>query len=275
MGTLYLVATPIGNLEDITLRALRVLREVPLIAAEDTRTTRKLLSAHGIRTPLTSYHEHNKLTRLPHLLEHLVSQDLALVSEAGTPGISDPGYELVVGAVKQGIKVVPLPGPSVITAALAASGLPTDRFTFVGFLPRRAGERRRFLVELAGLRSTIIAFEAPHRLRDSLADMMEAWGDRRIAVCREMTKLHEEVFRGTISEALAHFVEPRGEFTLVIEGSSEKREAPAFDWQAELRRLHDEGVPPREAVAQVAKAAGLPRREVYREWLKLGRGLRK
>lgn len=220
MGTLYLVGTPIGNLEDISLRAIRTLREVALIAAEDTRRTRVLLKRYEIDTPLTSYYEHNKLTKLEYILSLLQAQDVALVSEAGMPGISDPGYELVRAAIAREITVVPIPGPSAIVAALAASGLPTDQFTYLGFLPRKSGERRRRLASVASETRSIIAFESPHRLLACLADILETLGDRPMAVGRELTKLHEEFVRGTVSQVQAHFTAhaPRGEFTLVISG---------------------------------------------------------
>src|SRR3990170_5899911 len=220
MPTLYVVATPIGNLEDVTLRALRVLREVSLIAAEDTRTTRKLLAHHGIRNRLLSYNDHNKAARIPRLLHALREGDVALVSEGGPPAISDPGLDLVAAAVDAGFAVVPVPGPSAVTAALAVSGLSVRQFTYLGFLPRRAGARRRLLAGFRDDPRTLVAFESPHRLRASLAALRDALGDRRVAVCRELTKAFEEVFRGTLSDALDHFVEPRGEFTLVIEGAS-------------------------------------------------------
>jgi 16S rRNA (cytidine1402-2'-O)-methyltransferase len=271
MPTLYLVATPIGNLEDITLRALRVLREVSLIAAEDTRTTRKLLSHYGIRARLTSYHEHNKAAKIPHILDALRRADVALVSEAGMPGLSDPGYDLVAAAAEAGVPVVAVPGPSAVVAALAVSGLPTRQFAYVGFLPRRRGERRRLLSALATQTQTIVALESPHRLLASLSDLLAVLGDRRIAVCRELTKLHEEVFRSRISEAIAHFREPRGEFTLVLAGAPHPPEAvvPTDTVLAELRHLRQQGVAPRQAVAQVAQQLGLPRRHVYRLWLQL------
>ncbi|MCL0065642.1 16S rRNA (cytidine(1402)-2'-O)-methyltransferase [Dehalococcoidia bacterium] len=220
MSTLYMVATPIGNLEDVTLRAIRVLHEVGLIAAEDTRRTKRLLSAHQIKTPLTSYHEHNKRAKLPYLLRVLEHGDVALVSEAGMPGINDPGYDLVLAAVDRDVKVVPVPGPSAIPAALAVSGLTAEQFTHLGFLPRKKGARRKLLQSIAAEPRTIVAFETPHRLRSALGDMSEVLGERRLAICREMTKLHEEVFRGTISQAIEHFAKPRGEFTLVIEGKA-------------------------------------------------------
>jgi len=220
MAILYVVATPIGNLEDISLRALRVLREVKLIAAEDTRKTRRLLNAYNIETPLTSYHEHSKRAKLDYLLGYLEKEDLALVSEAGMPGLSDPGYDLIVAAIERGISVVSVPGPSAVITALVVSGLPTDQFVYVGFLPRRKGQRQRLLSSIADEARTIVAFEAPHRVREALTDIEEILGDRRVSVCRELTKVHEEVFRGRMSQAREHFAEPRGEFSLVIEGKT-------------------------------------------------------
>lgn len=269
MGTLYLVATPIGNLEDVTLRALRVLGEVPLIAAEDTRTARKLLTSHGVRAPrMLSYTDRNRRARTPAILAALDEGDVALVSEAGMPGISDPGGHLVEAAVAAGHRVVPVAGASALTAALAASGLPARRFRYLGFLPRTSGQRRKLLGEVASLAETLVAFESPHRLRAALADASAVLGDRRIAVCRELTKLHEEIFRGTLSEALDHFDQPRGEFTLVIEGGARERpQAPAVEIDAELRALRAQGLRAREAVRQVAERSGLSRQEVYRRWL--------
>lgn len=218
---LYVVATPIGNLEDITLRALRVLGEVHLIAAEDTRTARKLLNRYDIKTRLTSYFEHNKKNKMPVLLETLEEQDIALISEAGTPGISDPGYELIKGAIEKGFQVVVLPGPSAVTTAMAASGLPADQFIYLGFLPRKKGEKRRLLGSVSSEPRTIVCFESPYRVVDSLQAMLEKLGERNVAVCRELTKLYEEVFRGTLSEAVIHFQKPRGEFTIVIQGTGD------------------------------------------------------
>ncbi len=271
MPTLYVVATPIGNLEDVTLRALRVLREVSLIAAEDTRTTRKLLARHGIRARLVSYNEHNKAARRHQLLAALREGDVALVSEGGTPVISDPGHDLVTAALEAGFTVIPIPGPSAVTAALAVSGLSTRQFTYLGFLPRRAGERRRLFASLRDDPRTIIAFESPHRLPRSLSDMHAEWGDRRIAVCRELTKAFEEVFRGSIGEALEHFADrPRGEFTLVVEGSTGP-DAPDFGKvRRELRQRRSDGEPAKRAVAEVAQRYGLPHRQVYRMWLEIG-----
>jgi len=218
---LYVVATPIGNLEDITLRALRVLGEAGLIAAEDTRTARKLLNRYNIKTRLTSYFEHNKRGKMPQLLEMLDEMDIALISEAGMPGISDPGYELIKGAIAKGAKVEVLPGASSLTTALAASGLPADQFVYLGFLPRKKGEKRRLLASVGEEPRTIVCFESPYRIVDSLQAMLETLGDRNVAVCRELTKLHEEVFRSTLSEAVGHFNKPRGEFTIVIHGTGD------------------------------------------------------
>ncbi len=272
MGVLYIVATPIGNLEDITLRALRVLGEVSLIAAEDTRTTRKLLRRYGIRTQMVSYYEANRSMRIPHLLETLQSGDVALVSEAGTPGVRDPGRELVQAAVEAGVDVVPLPGPSALTAALAVSGFPPESL-FIGFLPNRRKERRQALEQVAQEHHTLVLFEAPHRLRASLVDMVEALGaERRVVVCREMTKLYEEVYRGTLSEALDHFAVPRGEFTVVIAGAEASKNPPAPDAEVvaeDLRALKMAGTPAKEAVPQVARQHGLTRRQVYRIWLEI------
>lgn len=220
MPVLYVIATPIGNLEDISLRALRLLSEVKLIAAEDTRTTRHLLNAHNIKTPLTSYHEHSKRAKLDYLLDYLEKEDLALVSEAGMPGLSDPGYELIVAAIERGISVVPIPGASAVITALVVSGLPTDQFIYLGFLPRRKGQRQRLLSSIVDEPRTIVAFETPHRLRKALSDIEEILGNRRLSVCRELTKVHEEIFRGRVSQAREHFSEPRGEFSLVIEGKT-------------------------------------------------------
>lgn len=262
---LYLVATPIGNLEDITLRAIRTLREVRLIAAEDTRTTRKLLAHYDIKTPLISYFEHSTLARLEQVLEAAADGDAAVVSEAGMPGLSDPGYEVVTAALERGLKVVPVPGPTSPVAALVSSGLASDRFLFLGFLPRRTAERRRLLATLVREPYTLIAFEAPHRLRDSLEDLAQVLGDRRIAVARELTKLHEEIYRGAISDAIQHFIQPRGEFTLVIEGH---REAPPAVYEAEvlqaIRRALAAGLSRKDAAARVAQETGWSKRKVYR-----------
>jgi 16S rRNA (cytidine1402-2'-O)-methyltransferase len=261
------VATPIGNLEDISQRALRILREVKLVAAEDTRHTRKLLTHYEIETPLISYHEHNKLARKERLLAALEEGDLALVSDAGTPGLSDPGFLIVSAALEAGYPISPIPGPSAPIAALVASGLPSDSFIFLGYLPRKIAERRRLLKELVGEQRTLIAFEVPHRLRKALKDLSEILGhERPIAVCRELTKMHEEIVRGTLNFAHEHFTRhtPRGEFTLVIEGAP-----PTARWdedavRTELNQRLAEGLSPSEAAREVAAVAGWPRREVYR-----------
>jgi 16S rRNA (cytidine1402-2'-O)-methyltransferase len=268
-GTLYLVGTPIGNMEDITLRALRVLGAVDLVAAEDTRATRSLLARHGLRRPLLSYGQHNEARRSAAILAALAGGDVALVSEAGMPAISDPGYRLVAAAVAAGFPVVPIPGPSAVLAALAASGLPSDRFHYLGFLPRRPGERRRRLAEVAALPSTLVLFEAPHRLREALADIRAVLGERPIAVARELTKLHEEVFRGTVGQAITHFAAPRGEFTLVIGGAPAARPEADLD-PARVAALRREGLPDREIAARLVRETGRPRREIYRELLELG-----
>jgi 16S rRNA (cytidine1402-2'-O)-methyltransferase len=266
MGTLYLVGTPIGNLEDITLRALRILEQVTLIAAEDTRRARILARRYEIETPITSYFEGNKLTKLEAVLSALDRGDVALISEAGMPGLSDPGYELIRAAIEHGHPVTPIPGPSAPVTALVVSGLPSDSFLYLGFLPRRRRERCQLLAEVTRERRTLVAFEAPHRLRESLADIETVLGQRPVAICRELTKLYEEVWRGTVAEARSHFdeVEPRGEFTLVIGGASKQRER----WdqkrvQAGLDELLAQGVPRPAAARRVAAASGWSRSEVY------------
>jgi 16S rRNA (cytidine1402-2'-O)-methyltransferase len=262
------VATPIGNLEDITLRALRTLREAKLIAAEDTRQTKRLLSTYSIKTPLTSYHEHNKLTKLEYLLNYLQQEDVALVCDGGMPGISDPGYELIAAANRQGIPVVAIPGPSVITTALAVSGLPLGKFVYIGFLPRKAGERRRLLKSVAAEDGTIVILEAPHRLQAALSDILLVLGDRMLAVCRELTKIHEEVFRGSVSQAIDHFTEPRGEFTLVIEGKQDKDKPQLTEEvKRQLRSLRVSGRTAKQAIAEVAGETGLSKRALYQAWL--------
>ncbi|MFC1933291.1 16S rRNA (cytidine(1402)-2'-O)-methyltransferase [Chloroflexota bacterium] len=270
MPTLYVVATPIGNLEDISLRALRTLNEVKLIAAEDTRKTKRLLTTYDIKTPTTSYHEHNKWTKLDYILGYLEGGDIALVCNAGMPGISDPGYELIVAASQRGIPVVPIPGPSVVTTALAISGLATERFTYLGFLPRRANGRQRLLKTVVNEYGTIVILEPPHRLLATLNDVLLILGDRRIAVCRELTKIHEEVFRGRISQAIEYFTEPRGEFTLVIEGNRERNKPQLTeDIEEQLHQMHLSGITAKEAIARAAGETGLSKKELYRAWLKL------
>jgi len=268
LGSLLVVSTPIGNLEDTTIRALRLLREVRLIAAEDTRTTRILLRMYGIHTRTVSYNEHNMRRRTPQLLAALEAGDVALVSEAGTPGLSDPGHELINAAIVAGFPVVPIPGPSALIAALVASGLPMRQFTFLGFLSRRPVERRRSLAHLAGEPQTLVVFESPHRLRALLSDMLSVWGDRRMAVCRELTKAFEEVFRGSVSDALEHFSDPRGEFTIVIEGATNPQPVSDESVNRHLQEARDRGLSARDAVKAVTAATGRSRREVYALWLK-------
>ena len=270
MPILYIVPTPIGNLEDITLRALRVLEEADLIAAEDTRVTRKLLSRYSISTPATAFHEHNRARKTPYLLGLLPDKDIALVSDAGTPTLNDPGQQLVAAAASAGFTITALPGASAITTAIAVSGIPAEGFAYLGYLPSRKTARVRFLAEVASEPKTLVAFEAPHRLTVALADVRDALGDRRIAVCRELTKMHEEVFRGTVSEAIERFTEPRGEFTLVIEGADDSPiPAPTEDAREILARLKGQGASARDAIAAATAATGLSRRELYSIWLTL------
>lgn len=267
MPTLFIVPTPIGNLEDITLRALRVLREVRLIAAEDTRTTRILLQRYEITTPLTSYHEHNKLSKLDAIFGALEQGDVALVSDAGTPGISDPGAELIAEAIARSVRVEPLPGASAVLPALVASGLPTDGFLFAGFAPRKASARAAFLAALAAEPRTLIFYESPNRLTDLLDAVIATLGDRPACVAREVSKIHEEFFRGPASAARAHYTAnpPRGEIVLLVAGAPE---APPDVWDEErvrsalLARL-DAGEPLSTAAKALAAEAGWDRRAVY------------
>jgi 16S rRNA (cytidine1402-2'-O)-methyltransferase len=219
---------------------------------------------------MTSYFEHSKLTKLDYILDCLDESDVALVSDAGTPGLNDPGYDLIVAAAKRGITVTPIPGPSVVVAALVVSGLPTDRFTYLGFLPRKAGDRRRFLKSAVDESATLVILETPHRLKEALTDISDILGDRRIAVCRELTKLHEEIFRGTVSGAIAHFTAPRGEFALVIDGKREIT-TPALtdDITGRLQNMRRSGMTAKEAIAGVSKETGLPRKKLYQVWLTL------
>jgi 16S rRNA (cytidine1402-2'-O)-methyltransferase len=276
MGTLYVVATPIGNLEDITLRALRVLREVPLIAAEDTRHTRKLLNHFGIATRAVSYHQHSPTARVTAIVAALAEGDVALVTDAGMPGISDPGQPLVAAALAAGYPVVSVPGPTAVIAALAASGLPSDQFTFLGFLPRRGVERRAALRSVCALSHTLICYEAPHRLLACLDDLVAVLGDRPAALARELTKLHEEVRRGSLAELRAAVEAgggPRGEYTVLIAGapvSAGPSPAPEVTVRERLGALLAGGASTRDAARTVADELGVPRREAYRLALELG-----
>ena len=277
-GTLFVVATPIGNLEDITLRALRVLRECDLIAAEDTRVTRKLLSHFDIHTPLTSYHRHTKESKEESLLSRLAGgATVALVSDAGTPGISDPGSDLIARAIDMGVTVIPIPGASAVLSGLVCSGLPTGRFAFDGFPPRTRTDRREFFTRLECESRTIVLYEAPTRLLATLQELLDHLGDRRVAIVREITKKFEETYRGTLTGGLAQFraVAPRGEFTLVVEGQTRDARvgmpeaANSDDARSSLRHALSEGMSGREAIVHVAKKLKLPRREVYTEYLKM------
>ncbi len=266
MGILYLVATPIGNLEDVTLRALRVLGEVGMVAAEDTRRTRKLLSHYEIKTRLMSYHDHNKGERRGQILEALETGDVALVSDAGTPGLSDPGFELVQAILETGHQVVPLPGASAPITALVASGLPTDAFVFVGYLPRRSSDRRKFLASLIEEGRTMIAFEAPHRLQASLQDMISTFGEaRQAAICRELTKMHEEIVRGPLRDLVDHFSaqKPRGEFTLVVAGKPQGERWQEPRVRELLQEFIADGHKPSDAARRVASKSGWTRNQVY------------
>jgi 16S rRNA (cytidine1402-2'-O)-methyltransferase len=268
MGTLYLVATPIGNLEDMTFRAIRILQTVDLIAAEDTRHTGKLLQHFQIKTPQLSYHEHNSQQRIPELLSQLSQgKAIALVTDAGMPLISDPGYELVKACVAQGISVVPIPGANAAITALSAAGLATDKFVFEGFLPAKSKERRTYLETLTSETRTIIFYESPHRLRETLQDLGTILGEEReIVLARELTKMHEEFWRGTIKDAIAHYTnrEPQGEFTLVVAGATlEKPQLSEAAIKAELQNLLKQGLSRSEASRQLAQQTSLPRRQIY------------
>lgn len=265
-GILYVVATPIGNLEDISLRALRILKEVDLIAAEDTRHTRNLLTHYDIHTALTSYHEHNEKTQAAKLVEKLRrGENIALVSDAGTPAISDPGYRLVVEALRSGVQIIPLPGPSAVATVLSASGLPTDRFVFEGFLPAKKQERETRLQSLRAESRTVVFYEAPHRLQESLVDMLHLLGDREIVVAREVSKIHEEYLRGTIGEVIAQLGERevKGEITVVVRGSSGEPRVSEEELKAEIRRLVDDGVGAKQISELLGTRYRLAKREVY------------
>jgi 16S rRNA (cytidine1402-2'-O)-methyltransferase len=286
-GKLYVVSTPIGNLADITLRALDTLREVDLIAAEDTRRTRKLLSYYDVHKPLVSYREHNARERGSELIEKIASGwSVALVTDAGTPGVSDPGKLLIEEAVQRGIDPVAIPGPTALISALTVSGLPIQPFVFLGFPPAKGADRKRFFQRYAGFTMTLILYESPKRLARTLRDISDNWGERRVAIARELTKVHEEIFRGTVSEAAARFEsDARGEFTLVVEGAgpgSEIISGPcpgvgerncsdrnATSWRNELRALLEGGVSSKEAASAIAGRFNIPRRVVYQAALEL------
>lgn len=277
-GKLYICGTPIGNLEDISLRTLKILKEVDYIAAEDTRRTQNLLNHYDVETSLISYHEHNEKERSPQIINKLKSgKEIALVSDAGMPGISDPGYKLVSLADEEGIRVVPVPGPTAMTAALVASGLPTDKFVFDGFLPRKDKQRKDRLKELSAETRTIVFYESPYRLKDSLECILDILGNRKIAVWREITKKFEEKVSGKVSEVLAHFEkeDPKGEIMIVLDGLDldkvHKKDAAWKDLSIleHLRLLIDKGVTKKKAIKLVAEERGLPKRDVYEEAIEI------
>ena len=268
MGTLYLVATPIGNLEDISPRAVRILREARLIAAEDTRVTRKLLSHFDLHTPSTSYFEHNKLTKLDSILAELAHGDIALVSDAGTPAINDPGYELVRSALQAGYTVCPIPGPSAPLAALAASGLPTEAFLYLGYLPRKSSDRQEMLGQIRDMPYTLVFLESPRRLLAGLADLESSLGNRQVAIARELTKVHEQIWRGQLGAARDYFTknEPRGEFTLVVAGKPKDENQ---NWKEDKVMIAIKfglkfGESPAALAKRVAEESGWERREIYK-----------
>ncbi|HHU90553.1 MAG TPA: 16S rRNA (cytidine(1402)-2'-O)-methyltransferase [Clostridiaceae bacterium] len=272
-GTLYMVATPIGNLEDITYRAVRILSEVDLIAAEDTRHSLRLLNHLGIKKPLISYHDNNRISRAEELVSKLKNgQNIALISDAGMPGISDPGEELVALAVSQGIVVTAVPGCSASLTALVLSGLPSGRFAFEGFLPQKRNDRVKFLESIKYEDRTIIFYEGPHRIRKTLEDILKVFGDRRCSILRELTKLHEEAIRGTVSDVVSHFEdkEPRGEFVIVVEGSKEKAsDNPKPDLlcltvEDHVKYYMTEGYERMDAMKLAAKDRGLSKRDIYK-----------
>ena len=271
-GTLFVVATPLGNLEDFTFRAIRVLKEVALIAAEDTRHSRKLLAHYDIRTPVISYYDQVERQKAPKLVERLTAgQSIALIADAGTPGIADPGYRLVCAAIEANIPVVPVPGASILTATLSVAGLPTDRFAFEGFVPARSGQRRRFYTSLRDDPRTVICLEAGRRLAASLCDLAATLGERRVVVAREVTKVYEEFLRGQVSDIAARVtVEPvRGEVTVLVAPSAEgSRSIMPADLHEQIRQLRSQGLGLKEVARTLAKQHGWSVREVYEIGLK-------
>lgn len=274
-GTLFVIATPIGHLDDITLRAIESLKRVDMIACEDTRQTRKLLNRHGIKAKVMSYHKFNELKKSETILGLLEQgKEVALVSDAGTPGISDPGYLLVKLALEKGIAVYPVPGPSALTAILSISGLPLHSFSFYGFLPKKQGEKRKFLSSLRSRKETLIFFESPHRMMKSLSDMLKIFGPRRIVIGREMTKIHEETIRGTLQDILESFkerepVRQKGEYAMIVEGarSAEAQHDGTSIYEYFMELVEEAGLNRKEAIKMVSKKKGIPKRQVYKEIL--------
>jgi 16S rRNA (cytidine1402-2'-O)-methyltransferase len=273
-GKLYIVGTPIGNLEDITLRALRVLREVDLIAAEDTRQVRKILNKYDIRNQSISYHEHNEASQSQRIVNELITgKDVALVSDAGTPGISDPGYRLVNLALKKGVEVIPVPGPSALVASLSISGLPTDCFFFAGFLPAKKGERIKKLQEYKNYSSTLVFYEAPHRIVKSLQDILSVLGNRQIVMARELTKMHEEALHGNVDEVISLLKarQVKGEITLLIDGKKIEKiiHIADIDLEDKIKELKKTGLTEKEAMKKVARQLNISKSDVYRELLRV------
>ena len=278
-GILYICGTPIGNLEDITLRALKILKKVKLIAAEDTRHTKKLLNHYQINTKITSYYEYNKFRKAPHLVEILKNgQDIALVSDAGMPGISDPGYVLINLALKNNIKIIPIPGISALITALVVSGLPTDKFVFEGFLPRKIKERKRYFKSIENEERTVIFYETPHRLKRALKDMLDVWGERKIVIARELTKMYEEIIRGKLSQVLTEIStkEIKGEITLVVQGGIKKKGIDTIDFLKDecimeeyLKKLKNQGYSNKDIIKIAQEKLNIPKNLIYKKLLEM------
>jgi len=279
IGILYICGTPIGNLEDITLRALKILKEVNLIAAEDTRHTLKLLNHYQINTKITSYYEYNKFKKAPYLVKILEKgQNIALVSDAGMPGISDPGYVLIDLALKNNIKIIPIPGVSALITALVVSGLPTDKFVFEGFLPRKIKERKRYFKSIENEERTIIFYETPHRLKRALKDMLEILGDRKVVLARELTKMYEEIIRGKLSQILSKIdsKEIKGEITLIVQGGIKKKENDSLDFlkdecimQEYLKKLKNQGYSNKDIIKIAQEKLNIPKNLIYKKLLEM------
>ena len=278
-GILYICGTPIGNLEDITLRVLKILKKVNLIATEDTRHTKKLLNHYQINTRVTSYYEYNKLKKAPYLVEILKNgQDIALVSDAGMPGISDPGYELINLVLKNNIKIIPVPGVSALITALVISGLPTDKFVFEGFLPRKIKERKKYFKSIENEERTVIFYETPHRLKKALKDMLEILGDRKVVIARELTKLYEEIIRGKLSQVLTEIStkEVKGEITLIVQGGIKKKENSSTDFlikeciiEEYLKKLKNQGYSNKEIIKITQEKLNIPKNLIYKKLLEM------